>query len=77
MPLDILDKKEWSTKQVVIAIAVSVSITFSAAMIWSRFTAGETDHETLSERVEKKDVRHTERMDKLESRIKVLETEHN
>jgi len=70
---DILEKKEWNTKQVVTIVIISVSLTFSAAMIWSRFISGEADHKTLSERVEKKDVRQTERMDKLENRIKELE----
>jgi len=70
---DILEKKEWNTKQVVTIVVISVSLTFSAAMIWSRFISSEGEHKTLSERVEKKDVRNNERMDKIEARIKQLE----
>jgi len=70
---DILEKKEWNTKQVVTAIFITATITFSAAMIWGRFISGESNHTTLSARVEKKDARAHERMDKLELRIKELE----
>jgi hypothetical protein len=75
--IDILEKKEWNTKQVVTIVVIAVSLTFSAAMIWSRFTSSESNHTTLSDRVEKKDARAHERIDKLEERIDELETEHN
>jgi len=70
---DILQKKEWNTRQVVYAILIVASLTFSATLVWVRFLSVEKDYTTLSERVEKKDARGHDRMDKLEVRIKELE----
>ena len=73
---DILQKKEWNTRQVVTVVIVAISITFSATMIWSRFLTGEANHTILSERVEKKYDRLNSRIDKFEEKIKELEL-HN
>jgi hypothetical protein len=70
---DILQKKEWNTKQVITAILIAVSITFSGTMIWGRFLSVETEISTLSGRVEKKDERGNERLDKIEARVTILE----
>ena len=70
---DVLQKKEWNTKQVAVAVAIAVSITFSATMIWSRFLSGEKNHIILSDRVEKKDSRMGDRVTKLEERVDKLE----
>ena len=70
---DILQKKEWDTKQVVAILVVAISLTFSATMIWSRFLSGETKHEILSKRVENKDDRINTKVDELELRVKNLE----
>jgi cell division protein FtsL len=73
---DILQKKEWNTRQVVYALLIVASITFSATLVWVRFLSVEKDYTTLSDRVEKKDARVNESIDKLEARIKELEKTH-
>jgi hypothetical protein len=70
---DILEKKEWNTKQVVTILALAITLTFSATMIWGRFLSGESNHSILSERVEKKDTRVHDRINKLELRVDKLE----
>lgn len=72
---DILQKKEWNTKQVITAIIIAISVTFSATMIWGRFLLVETEIDTLSGRVEKKDERINTRLGKVEERITALETQ--
>lgn len=70
---DILDKTNWSTKQLIAVILFAVTITFSATMIWARFLYLETNMSTISNRIEKKDNRINERVEKLEKRIEELE----
>jgi len=70
---DVLQKKEWNTKQVITAIIVAVSITFSGTMVWNRFLFVEGEITVLSDRVEKKDERSSDRMDKFEERLIELE----
>ena len=51
---DVIKKKVWSTKDVVIVIMVTASIVFSSTIIWTRFLFNEKQIELLSERADKR-----------------------
>jgi len=50
---DITDKKVWSTRNVLIAIAITASVVFSATMIWNRFLAVEQFKDTVKSEFKK------------------------
>ena len=69
METDITKQRVWNTKQLVTAIAVSISLTFATTMIWARFLYVETYVETVDNRYKKITDRNILRLEKIEDII--------
>ena len=69
---DITQKKVWDTKQMLTIVGAAIMVTFAATMIWGRFLFMESQISTLDDRIEKKDGRINERVDKIENDVETL-----
>jgi len=69
MEKDIIKQRVWNTKQLVAAIALSISLTFGVTMIWARFLYVETYVETVDNRYKKITDRNILRLEKIEDII--------
>ena len=69
MEKDITQQRVWNTKQLVTAVAISISLTFATTMIWARFLYVETYVETVDNRYRKITERMILRIEKVENTV--------
>ncbi len=69
MEKDITQQRVWNTKQLVTAVAISISLTFATTMIWARFLYVETYVETVDNRYRKITDRMILRIEKVENTV--------
>ena len=66
MEKDVIQERVWNTKQVITAILITMSLTFTVSMIWARFLYVETAVKIVDSRYKKITDRLIIRVERLE-----------